>query len=304
MLARLPATAGLALGAGVALVVYLLIDSRGLALGFGAVVGYLAWAELTDLVAPPDKRTPKSPPGTPLLQDPVFRRRLFGVVVILGASSMVVTELLVGDVAAEDVRERVQGYGAWGPILLMAAITLSMVIAPIPNVPFIIAAGVLWGTFWGVVYVVAGQLIGSTVIFFVSRRFGRRFIPRLVGQDAAARIDKLAANMGPQIVFWWRLMPVSFDFAAYAAGLTAMKYRVFIVLVFLGSLVPVTVIVTFGDSFTRSWTARIVSAVLVAVAISVPLSIFYLRNRESLPPLGQLLRNVFGASPPQPARPE
>ena len=304
MLARLPATAGLLLGAGVALAVYLLIDSRGLALGLGAVAGYLLWAELTDLVAPPEARTPRTPPGTPLLQNPVFRRRLFAVVVTLGASSLVVTELLVGDVAAEDVRERVQGYGAWGPILLMTAIAVAMIIAPIPNVPFMIAAGVLWGTFWGVVYAIGGQLIGSTVIFFVSRRFGRRFIPRLVGQDAAARIDKLAANMGPQIVFWWRLMPVSFDFAAYAAGLTTMKYRVFIALVFLGSIIPVTVIVTFGDSFTRSWTARILSAALVALAIAVPVTIFYLRNRRDLPPPGQLLRSLFGESPPEPARPE
>lgn len=301
---RLPALAGLVVGAAAALAIYLLIDSRGLALGLGAIVGYLAWAELTDLVAPPEARTPKPPPGTPLLQNPVFRRRLFGIVVMVGATSLVVTELLVGDVAAEDVRERVQGYGAWGPILLMAAIALAMIIAPIPNVPFMIAAGVLWGTFWGVVYAIAGQLLGSTIIFFVSRRFGRRFIPRLVGQDAAARIDKLAANMGPQIVFWWRLMPVSFDFAAYAAGLTTMKYRLFIVLVFLGSIIPVTVIVSFGDSFTRSWTARILSAALVAVAISVPLTIFYLRNRRDLPPLGQLLRNIFGGSPPEPARPD
>jgi len=303
MLARLPISAGFVLGGAIAVAIDYLVESRGLALGVGAVAGYLVWAELTDLVAPAETRTPRPPAGTPLLQNPVFRRRLFAVIVTVGASSLVVTELLVGDVAAEDVRERVHGYGAWGPILLMTAIAVAMIIAPIPNVPFMIAAGVLWGTFWGVVYAIAGQLLGSTVIFFVSRRFGRRFIPRLVGQDAAARIDKLAANMGPQIVFWWRLMPVSFDFAAYAAGLTTMKYRLFIVLVFLGSIIPVTVIVTFGDSFTRSWTARFISAGLVALAIAVPVTIFYLRNRATLPPPGELLRTIFGG-PPEPARPE
>jgi uncharacterized membrane protein YdjX (TVP38/TMEM64 family) len=296
MLSRLPSLAGFLLGGAVAAGVYFLIESRGLAAGLGLVVGYLAWAELSDLVAGPAMRATKAPAGTPLLQNPVIRRRLFGLLLIGGASSIILTELLIGDVAAEEIRERVQAYGALGPIILMTVIAVAMIIAPIPNTPWVIAAGIVWGTFWGVVYVIGGQLIGSTVIFFISRRFGRKFIPRLVGQDAAARIDRLSRTMGPQVVFWWRMMPVSFDFGAYAAGLTAMRYRVFITLVFLGSIIPTTVIVSFGDSFTRSWTARFISLGLVALAITVPVTIFYLRNRATLPPPGRLIRNVLGGA--------
>ena len=127
-----------------------------------------------------------------------------------------------------------------------------MVFAPIPNPPFMIAAGLIWGVTLGVVYAVIGQLIGAAIIFWISRRFGRRFIPRLAGEEGAERIDRLAKEMGPQLVFWWRMMPITFDFAAYAAGLTAISFRLFITLVLLGSIVPTAVVVSFGDSFNHS----------------------------------------------------
>lgn len=287
---RLVAVIALVVGAGVAFGVYSLAHSRGLAGGLGIIAAYFVWGELGDLVTGKAERTRRVPPGTPPLRNPAVRRRLISLLAIGGATSLILTELLVGDVAAEDVREWVLDLGVWGPLLLIAVLAVAMVIAPIPNPPFMIAAGIVWGTFLGVVYAVIGQLIGSAIIFVISRKAGRRFIPKLVGEDAAARIDRLAQDMGPQIVFWWRMMPVSFDFAAYAAGLTNMSFRLFIALVFLGSLVPTTVVVGFGDSFHSSWTARIISGALVLLAIAVPATIFYLRNRHNLPPPGEWLR--------------
>jgi uncharacterized membrane protein YdjX (TVP38/TMEM64 family) len=157
-----------------------------------------------------------------------------------------------------------------------------------------IAAGIAWGTFWGVVYSVTGQLIGSAIIFYISHRLGRRFIPRLIGEEGAKRVDKMARQMGPQIVFWWRMMPVSFDFAAYAAGLTGMSFRLFITLVFLGSIVPTTVVVSFGDSFGKSWEAQAVTLGLIAVALIVPATVFYFQYRDSLPPIREWPKRLLG----------
>ena len=91
--------------------------------------------------------------------------------------------------------------------------------------------GLLWGTFLGVVYSVIGQLIGAAIIFFISRKFGRQIHPQACGAPMPPKQDRRPSRseMGPQLVFWWRMMPVSFDFAAYAAGLTAMSFRLFIV---------------------------------------------------------------------------
>jgi uncharacterized membrane protein YdjX (TVP38/TMEM64 family) len=258
------------------------------------VVAYLAWGELGALIGGDEMKPAPVAPGTPPLQNPAFRRRAFGFLALTGASGFILTALLTGDVNSEDIRHDVEKLGAWGPILLIAILALAMIIAPIPNPPFMIAAGIIWGTLLGVVYSVLGQLLGSAIIFIISRKAGRRFIPKLVGQDAANKIDKLAKEMGPQLVFWWRMMPVSFDFAAYAAGLTTMRFPTFITLVFFGSLIPTTVVVSFGDSFDSSWAARGISVGLILVAMAVPATIFYLRYRATLPPPKDWLRQLAG----------
>lgn len=289
--------AGLAVGGAA----YWLIESKGIAAGLALVTAYVVWGELGDLIRGEEATQREVPPGTPLLRNPAVRRRVLGLLAMGGAGALIVLELMMGDIDSQDVRDWVDGLGVWGPILLITVLAVAMVFAPIPNPPFMIAAGIVWGTFLGVVYSIIGQLIGSAVIFVISRKFGRRFIPRLVGEDAAARIDRIAQDMGPQIVFWWRMMPVSFDFAAYAAGLTNMSFRLFIFLVFLGSIVPTSVVVGFGDSFDSSWTARGISVVLIGVSAAVPVTIFYLRNRNSLPGPRQALRQLLAGSSSEPA---
>lgn len=281
--------AAVALGAAIAAGLYAAFDSRGVALGAGIVAAWLVWGELNDRFGPARGRTAGS---GPMLLDPVRRRRILGVAAFSVATALVLADLILNDLSAHDVREWGQGLGVWGPIILIAVLAAAMVFAPIPNPPFMIAAGLIWGTALGVVYAVAGQLIGAMIIFWISRRFGRALVPRLVGERAAERIDAVAREIGPQLVFWWRMMPVSFDFAAYAAGLTAMSFRLFVTLVLVGSIVPTTVVVGFGDSIHSSWTARFVMGGLIVVAIAVPATVLYLRNRHRLPPPRELLRQL------------
>jgi uncharacterized membrane protein YdjX (TVP38/TMEM64 family) len=271
------------------------LDSRAITIGIGFIVAYVIWGELSDRFSSATR--PRLAPGTPLLQNPSARRRIFAVFALAAATSLALTDLFVGDVSADDARRWMDGLGFWGPLLLITILAAAMVFAPIPNPPFMIAAGIIWGTSLGVAYALIGQLIGSALIFFISRKAGRRFIPRLVGQEGAARIDKLSLEMGPQVVFWWRMMPISFDFAAYAAGLTTMSFRLFITLVFFGSILPTTLIVGFGDALTASWTARFLMGGLILAGISIPLTVFYLRYRDTVP-FGEWLRVLTGEGEP------
>jgi uncharacterized membrane protein YdjX (TVP38/TMEM64 family) len=108
-------------------------------------------------------------------------------------------------------------------------------------------------------------------------------------------VDRLAEQMGPQLVFWWRMMPVSFDFAAYAAGLTTMSFRLFVLLVFLGSILPTTVVVGFGDSFGKSWQALFVTGSLIVLAMTVLGTVFYRTFRAEIGPPGEAVRKFLGA---------
>lgn len=294
----------LVIGLAVAAAVYTLAGSTSLAGGLGVIAAYFAWGEIGDR-AGSSRDAPPPAPGQPLLANAKLRRRLLGLAAVGGASAVIVLQLLTGDIEVDGVRDWIRDLGAWGPILLISVLAAAMIVAPIPNPPFMIAAGIAWGTFLGVVYSVIGQLLGSMVIYAISRRYGRQFIPKLIGESGAARVDMLAKDMGPQVVFWWRMMPVAFDFAAYAAGLTGMSFRLFVTLVFVGSIIPTTVVVGFGDSFGKSVQAQVVTLGMVAIAMAIPATIFYLRYRDQLPPMrewpGHALRLL---APTAAARPD
>ncbi|MCY3646630.1 MAG: TVP38/TMEM64 family protein [Chloroflexi bacterium] len=277
----------LAAGAAVAFGLREAFDTTGVALAAGIVVAWIVWGELSERLGGEGE---EEAGDRPILFDPARRRRIVGAAALVLAVVFIIGDFAVGDLETDDIREWGEGLGPWGPVILIAILATAMVFAPIPNPPFMIAAGLIWGMVLGVVYAVIGQLIGAAIIFWISRRFGRKFIPRLVGERGAERIDLLAREIGPQLVFWWRMMPISFDFAAYAAGLTPMSFRFFMALVLFGSIVPTTVVVGFGDSLNHSWTARFVFGGLIVVAIAVPATVLYLRNRHRLPPPREVLR--------------
>lgn len=285
------------IGLAVAVGVYAIGHSKAAAGGLGVISAYFIWGELGDVLRP----TPPAPEAgrrsatEPLLANPKVRRRLLSLFALVVASILIGLEFVIGELDVEDVRTWIRDLGVWGPILLIAVLAIAMVIAPIPNPPFMIAAGIAWGTFLGVIYAVIGQLIGSIIIFWLSRKFGRRLIPRLIGDSGAKRVDQLAEQMGPQLVFWWRMMPVSFDFAAYAAGLTTMSFRLFVLLVFVGSILPTTVVVGFGDSFGKSWQALAVTGGLIAIAITVLMVVLYRTFKDEVGTPGETLRKILGA---------
>ncbi len=283
-------------GIGVAAAVTTFAHSKSVAGGLGVISAYFVWGELGDLLRPTPPPAPPQKNGSPapLLSNPRVRRRIISALALLGATVLILIEFVTGDLDVADIREWIRDLGVWGPILLITILAVAMVIAPIPNPPFMIAAGIAWGTVLGVVYAVIGQLIGSIIIFWLSRKFGRRLIPRLIGEEGAAHVDRLAMRMGPQLVFWWRIMPVSFDFAAYAAGLTTMSFRLFVTLVFVGSIVPTTVVVGFGDSFGKSWEALAVTGGLVVLSVGVLAVLFYRNFRDEFGPPGEALRKLMG----------
>lgn len=294
MVEKLLLVAALASGLAVAGVVYFVGHSKAAAGGLGVITAYFVFGELGDLVRPAGGAAER-PEDEPLFANPRVRRRLLSLAALFVAAILVAAEFITGDLDVQDIREWIRDLGFWGPILLILVLAVAMVVAPIPNPPFMIAAGIAWGTALGVTYAVIGQLIGSMIIFWLSRRFGRKLIPRLIGQAGADRVDRLATRMGPQLVFWWRMMPVSFDFAAYAAGLTTMSFRLFILLVFAGSILPTTVVVGFGDSFGKSWEAVAVTGLIILTSLAVLSTVLYRTFREELGPPREALRKLLGA---------
>ncbi len=180
---------------------------------------------------------------------------------------------------AEPFRDWVEARGAFGVLVFILVMALSVLFAPIPNVPIFIAAGLAWGPVLGTLYCMAGLTVGSAVAFWLARKFGRKHLARLIGHHAAARLDHMVDTMGGRVVFWTRLMPgVNFDWISFVAGMTSVPFRTFIVFSFLGMLPPTAITVAMGDGLTRNPAITLALGGFWVVSIVATAVYFWLRR--------------------------
>ncbi|MXW26336.1 MAG: TVP38/TMEM64 family protein [Dehalococcoidia bacterium] len=180
------------------------------------------------------------------------------------------------------LQDWVEQWGVWGPIAFMAVMAFSVLFAPVPNAPIFIAAGLVWGPVLGSVYSMIGMMWGSAMAFWVARRLGRKYLPRLVGSKAAAQMDSLSVRMGGRLIFWARMLPVvNFDWISFLAGLTAMSFWRFFVFSFLGMLTPTIVGVVAGDSLGRDVRITLIIAGVWVAGVILSGLYFWWRRRQA-----------------------
>jgi uncharacterized membrane protein YdjX (TVP38/TMEM64 family) len=220
---------------------------------------------------------------TPLL----LRKRVVGAIVLaflLLVIAYFVTAELVGvtyEIDAEPFQDWVADQGAWGPVIYIAFLSGAVLIAPVPNSPLFVAAGLAWGPLLGTVYSLAGMLIGSAVAFFLARLAGRRYLPRLIGSKAALRVDQAAESFGGRVIFWARMMPVlNWDWISYLAGLTAMRVRTYLTWSAAGMVIPTGVWVVAGDGLGHDIRLTIAATGVWVAGIVLSAAYFWWRHRR------------------------
>jgi len=178
-------------------------------------------------------------------------RRIIGVsLVVLAASAWLLSpglraELsdivrMIGGGRVEALGARLEFYGLWGPLISLAVMVLQGIVAPLPAFVVTFANGLAFGTWMGRAISLAGHVLASTVCFALARKLGRGPVERLIYEEGIGGSRSLAGSLGAQAVFFSRLMPgLSFDAVSYAAGLTTISYRRFIVATTLG-VIPET----------------------------------------------------------------
>jgi uncharacterized membrane protein YdjX (TVP38/TMEM64 family) len=193
-----------------------------------------------------------------------LRLALFGA---LGVA-VVVTALVVGVPEADRLREDVDGLGGWAPLVFVlgyAAITL----LPLPKNVLSVAAGLLFGLAEGVAVVLPGAVLGAVAAFGLGRALGRGAVERFTGVRVA-RVDAALARRGVVAVLVSRLIPVlPFTGINYAAGLTAVRFRDFLLGTAIG-VVPGTVAYVAVGAYGTSPTSRpFLAAVAALLALSL-----------------------------------
>ena len=109
-----------------------------------------------------------------------------GFVVVTGA--LIVAIQVIG---LDHIRDTIASAGVFAPLIYIFIKILTYVVAPLSSGPLQLSAGILFGLIPGTLYTLIGEVIGGSIAFWLSRRFGRSVVHRLVGEDGMTRVDTL-----------------------------------------------------------------------------------------------------------------
>jgi len=133
------------------------------------------------------------------------------------------------------LRAAILSFGPLAPLSYVVVLAAQVVVAPIPGHLLGFVGGYLFGPFWGTVYSLVGVTIGSTIVFVLSRRFGRPYVERMLASELVARFDAFVADSGTVGIFLVFLIPgLPDDAVCFLVGLTRLPLRRLVALVAVG----------------------------------------------------------------------
>lgn len=170
----------------------------------------------------------------------------------------------VGLPSQERIRELVSDWGVLGVVVFVLGYAVATLM-PVPASALTILAGLLFGVAGGIAFVLVGASLGAYGGFWLGRLLGREAVERLTG-SRVARVDELLRRRGLLAVLGIRLVPVvPFAVVNYAAGLTAVHQRDYVLGTLLGiapATVAYVVLGAYGSS-PLSWPFAIAVVALV-----------------------------------------
>ena len=145
-------------------------------------------------------------------------------------------DALVHFSSIENVREWLANYKTESILVLLGSQVLQIIICIIPGQALQFAAGLMYGFWFGYLVSIIGAAIGSTIVYYISRFLGHDAIYILFGERKVTEIiDKMNSRRGIIITFFIFLVPgLPKDFCSYAAGLSNVKLKPYLLVSLIG----------------------------------------------------------------------
>ena len=146
-----------------------------------------------------------------------------GLAVLLGVF-VAIRQLPIAD-WVERLETTVRDLGVWGPIVFAVTYILAAV-ALVPASALTIAAGALFGLWWGFVIVSLSSTASAAVALLIARYLARERVEKIAASNPKFRaIDRAVATGGWKVVAMLRLSPaIPFNLQNYFYGLTSISF--------------------------------------------------------------------------------
>lgn len=150
------------------------------------------------------------------------------------------------------IRSWVGGYGALGPIILIAAMIVQMFLLVIPTIVLMVVSIMAYGPVWGSIIIVAAVFASTSVGYFIGRFLGEGRVQRLIGPKTDRKVAVFVEDYGFWAVIITRLNPfLSNDAISFVGGVLRMGYWKFIGATLLGTFPLTLFLAVMGKSTDR-----------------------------------------------------
>jgi len=239
-------------------------------------------------VEPGEHHGPCEPALPPLHTGEVVKAALLALTVVACLSAVYLTPFreFLHPANLDQIKRRIDALEAFAPASLLL-LTAAGVAFGVPRVFFAALAGVVCGWFGGILIAQAGTMLGCILTFVVARRLGRRYVERRVGERFVRfeRVLNQLEHHGIAGNLLIRSAPVGNCLVAnLLMAVSPIPMWPFLIGTFLGTLPETVIYALLGSGARGQLFVRVVSGVILLLALSVCYWFYTRRTRLGLPP--------------------
>ena len=188
------------------------------------------------------------------------------------------------------VRDWIDGHYLFGALVMIAVCIVQVVIALIPGELVEIAAGYIFGPWWGALICLVGAMLGSVLVLLLVRRLGRKFVESIYPRE---KLDSLPILHDPKrrntLTALLFLIPgTPKDLLTYVIGLTEMSIPAYVILTAFARIPSILMSTLGGDALVGDKLTRAIIFFIIAAVLSLFGYLIYLYiQRRSAKKRGQ-----------------
>lgn len=173
--------------------------------------------------------------------------------------------------------EFIASFGSLAALIFLILQIFQVVAAPIPGEMTGFVGGFLFGKVWGSILSTVGLTLGSMLAFWVARKFGMRFVEKVVKKQYIDKFNFFVTHKGLYITFVMFLLPgFPKDALCYFLGLTRLRLLDFILMNLFGRF-PGTLMLTMQGSAVREGQYHAFFWLLAATVVLI-VALYFSRN--------------------------
>lgn len=212
-----------------------------------------------------------------IIEKNVISKALFSLIILAAMLLMIFLILDYGGLwenvsSVDKLRAYISSTGKFSVIVFIIIQFLQVVLIPIPGTVTTLAGAILFGSFLGAVYSYIGIVIGSITAFLIGRIFGFKLVKWIVGEKELKKGLKMIEGKDKVMFTLIFLLPFfPDDLICFVAGITAMSFLSFLIIIMLTRIVT-TAITCFTVDLVQYFLRENLTLGIIVISLGIILT--------------------------------